>query len=167
MQVIIVQPEVIPFLCHTPISSSWSALGAGALALDCWYLNQKRDLWNNTRFMPWRRTCWAAVLCISASCQSQRCHIVDEGVRNGLWALHTTLWGKIMLEILEEFLLVFVALCLGPYVCLVSPGGVLSSLENSTCAFKGTVFLGEFGTSFWQEQRQQVSPVFCSSPPAF
>lgn len=140
MQVIIIQPEVAPF-CAIP---SYPAAEV-PLVLDCWYLNQKGDLWNNTRFMPWRRTCWAAVLWISASCQSQHCHTVDEGVRNGLWALHATLWGKIMLEILEELLLVFCGSVSGSMCVSGEPWWGLNSLENSTCAFKGTVFLGELG----------------------
>lgn len=77
---------------------------AGALTLDCCYLIQKGDLWNNTSIIGRGDLLGCSVdsAGFSASYESQHYLIVDEGVRmrlhtctgavrNGLWALHTTL----------------------------------------------------------------------------
>lgn len=115
----------------------------GALALDCCYLNQKGDLWNHTRLVPWRR-CWAVVLWIL-----QEFKLSVKARAATLW-MRVWEWGSTPAQMLSEMGFVYNAvrknyagnlsgvspgvLCLGAYVCLVSSGGILSSLENSTCA---------------------------------
>lgn len=104
--------------------------GAGALAL---------DLWNDSSLMPWRRTRWAVVPWVLLEfqppvkarvatlwvrvCQwsSTPAQVLSE-MGSGLCTQHCE--EKLCWKSLRSFSWHSVALCLGAYVCLVSPGGV-------------------------------------------